>query len=49
MDETDYEKIAERQTKALGKSMKQTLEDACNRVEGFKELTPLQQDFVRQI
>ena len=37
------------QLSALGKSMKQTIEDAGNRVEGFKDLTPLQQDFVRQM
>jgi hypothetical protein len=29
--------------------MKQTLEDACNKVEGYKDLTPLQQNFVRQM
>ena len=48
-DDDEYGQLAERQTKALGKSMKQTLEDACNRVEGFKDLTPLQQDFVKQM
>ena len=37
------------QLSALKKSMKQTIEDAGNRVEGFKDLTPLQQDFVRQM
>ena len=34
---------------ALKKSMKQTIEDAGNKVEGFKDLTPLQQNFVRQM
>ena len=33
---------------ALKKSMKQTIEDAGNKVEGFKDLTPLQQYFVRK-
>ena len=48
-DNDEYGQLAERQTKALVESMKQTLEDVCNRVKGFKDLTQLQQDFVKQM
>ena len=41
MDE--YNQLSE-----LEKSVKQTIEDAGNKVEGFKDLTPLQQYFVRK-
>ena len=50
MDEEDkYNQLGVSYAKALEKSMKQTLENACNIVEGFKDLTPLEQEFVKQI
>ncbi|CAB4123577.1 hypothetical protein UFOVP48_36 [uncultured Caudovirales phage] len=45
----EYAQLSARYAKNLELSMKQTLDDACNRIEGYKELTPLQQAFVRQM
>ena len=44
-----YEKMAERQTEALRKAMKQTIDDACNKVEGYKDLPPLEQEFIKRM
>jgi hypothetical protein len=44
----EYDQLGKRYAKALARSMKQTLDDVCNRVDGYKDLTPLQQDFLRK-
>jgi hypothetical protein len=49
MTDDEYDQLGARYAKNLGKAMKQTLDDACNKVEGYKDLTPLQQNFVRQM
>ena len=44
-----YEELGFRYAKALEESMKQTMEDVCNRIEKFKELTPIQQEYVKMM
>jgi hypothetical protein len=48
MTDDEYDQLGKRYAKALARSMKQTLDDVCNRVDGYKDLTPLQQDFLRK-
>lgn len=48
-NDDEYSQLGARYAKNLALSMKQTLDDVCNRIEGYKELTPLQQAFVRQM
>jgi hypothetical protein len=49
MTDDEYDQLSARYATALSKSTKKTLDDACNRVEGYKDLTPLQQEFIRKI
>ena len=48
-DDDEYAALGLRYAKALENSMKQTMEDACNRIEGFKELTPIEQEYVKRM
>lgn len=48
MTDDEYGELAERHAKALGKSMKKTTDDACNKVEGYNDLTPAEQEFVKR-
>ena len=46
--EDDYEELSVRYAQELGKSMKQTMEDVCNQVEGLRDLTQMQQEVVKR-
>ena len=48
MTDDEYGELAERHAKALGESMKKITDDACNRVEGYGDLTPAEQEFVKR-
>ena len=48
MTDDEYGKLAKRHAKALGESMKKITDDACNKVEGYKNLTPAEQGFVKR-
>jgi uncharacterized 2Fe-2S/4Fe-4S cluster protein (DUF4445 family) len=44
-----YAALGVRYAKALNESMKKTMEDTCKKIEGFNELTELQQEFVKKM
>ena len=44
----EYEQLGVRYAQELEKSMKKTMEDACNKVEGLRDLTQLQQKVVKR-
>ena len=44
----EYEELSIRYAQELGKSMKQAMEDACNKVEEFRDLTQMQQEIVKR-
>ena len=46
--EDDYEELSVSYAQELEKSMKKTMEDACNKVEGFRDLTQMQQEVVKR-
>ena len=46
--EDDYEQLSIRYAQELGKSMKKTMEDVCDQVEGFRDLTQMQQEVVKR-
>ena len=48
MTDDEYGELAERHAKALGESMKKITDDACNKVEGYNDLTPAEQEFVKR-
>ena len=48
MIDDEYSELAERHAKALGESMKKITEDACSKVEGYNDLTPAEQEFVKR-
>ena len=48
MTDDKYGELAERHAKALGESMKKLTDDLCNKTEGYKDLTPAEQEFVKQ-
>lgn len=48
MTDDEYGELAKRHAKALGESMKKITDDACNRVEGYSDLTPAEQEFVKR-
>ena len=48
MTEDEYDQLSVRYAQELGKSMKQTMEDVCDQVEGFRDLTQMQQEVVKR-
>jgi hypothetical protein len=44
----EYEQLSVRYAQELGKSMKKTMEDVCDQVEGFRDLTQMQQEVVKR-
>ena len=48
MIDDEYGELAKRHAKALGESMKKITDDACNRVEGYSDLTTAEQEFVKR-
>ena len=48
MIDDEYGELAKRYAKALGESMKKITEDACSKVEGYSDLTPAEQEFVKR-
>lgn len=48
MTDDDYGELAERHAKALGESMKKLTDDLCNKIEGYKDLTPAEQEFIKR-
>jgi hypothetical protein len=48
MTDDEYDELAKRHAKALGESMKKITDDACNKVEGYSDLTPAEQEFVKR-
>jgi hypothetical protein len=46
--DVEYEQLSVRYAQELGKSMKKTMEDVCDQVEGFRDLTQIQQEVVKR-
>jgi hypothetical protein len=48
MKDTEYDQLSVVYAQELRKAMKKTMEDACNKVEGFRDLTQMQQEVVKR-
>lgn len=46
--EDDYEELSVSYAQELRKSMKKTVEDVCNQMEGLRDLTQMQQEVVKR-
>jgi hypothetical protein len=46
--DVEYEQLSVCYAQELGKSMKKTMEDVCDKVEGFRDLTQIQQEVVKR-
>ena len=48
MNDAEYDQLSVRYAQELGKSMKKTMEDVCDQVEGFRDLTQIQQEVIKR-
>ena len=49
MTDNEYDKLAERYAKAYTKDMNRTVDNLCNKAEGYKDLTPAEQEFIKRV
>ena len=49
MSDDEYDKLAQRYAKNLEESMQKTMADTCAKIDGFKDLSTIEQEFVKRM